>query len=533
MEETDNRIAVEDPLKDLRKRAGRKKMLAAAVIFLLLAGLGGGYYFYKYDGREAGSQDSSMNMGMDIPGRRDLVTAGGTSSVGIVTEEFGIDYLDTDLTIEEVYLSYGDEVEAGTPILKIRDEDIRDAGRELERLAAKSGIAYRQGRIDYKTGENDAKAEYDTSLAELEYAQADYDAKLAEAQREVEELEEKAADAKELYEEYYNGIYKDGYYEEFEVAEKKAAYEEHKTLYDEYLKRWNIDDTEVNRTSGGSSSAGGENGLPAGGGMDSDRQERLNVLGLLEDEYREDREQYEQAEENYQKALEIAQAGLKAAQDAAELAALELEQARIDYEKKAASYLAEYETAQARASTAQTTYNTAVKRLQEELENLEYEKETAAGNLEEFMSTAGDGYLYTSERGTVVMTPFRKNTELTGNSMVLAYSNPDILTVTASVDQASIAKLTVGDEAVAVFTDYGNFGGVVTSINPVSDSNSRTSVTYSVEVTLEGDVSVLSANKSATVIFGISLDEWNEQSESMQEQKHQGAGVQGGGADEN
>lgn len=516
MAEAESKKTADDALKSFRKSVRRKKMIAAAIAVVLMAGAGGGYCYIKYGNEETDiRQRLEDHRGMQ--GLRDLVTASGTTSVGMVTEEFGIDYLDTELTIEEVLLSSGDEVEAGTPILKVEEEDIQDALKELERLAKESSIAYRQGKIDYHLGKIEAQAVYDTALAENEYAEADYNVNIKEAQQEIADLEEKTADAKELYEEYYNGIHNNGYYEEYKVAELKQIYEEHKSLYEEYLKRWNIDDTEVNNSGQGSSGAGGGSGGPGGGSTNTDKQERLTALGLLEDEYRENKEEYEQALENYEKALETAQAGLTAVQDDYELQNMELEQAKIDYEKKAVSYLADYESAQMKAATAQDTYNTALKRLQEDLENLEYAQETAAENLAEFKEAIGDGYLYTSEKGTVVMVPIRKNTVLTEDSIILAYSNPDKIIVTAAVSQDSIAKLTVGDEAVAVFEEYGNFGGTITSINPVSDSNSRTNVTYSVEVTLNTDVSTLSANKTATVVFGYSLAEFEKVMNGVEE----------------
>lgn len=520
MAEAESKKTADDALKSFRKSVRRKKMIAVAIAVVLMAGAGGGYCYIKFANEETDiRQRLEEHRGMQ--GLRDLVTAGGTTSVGMVTEEFEIDYLDTELTIEEVLLSSGDEVEAGTPILKVEEEDIQDALKELERLAKESSIAYRQGKIDYLLGKIEAQAVYDTALAENEYAEADYNVNIKEARQEIADLEEKTADAKELYEEYYNGIHNNGYYEEYKVAELKQIYEEHKSLYEEYLKRWNIDDTEVNNSGQGSSGAGGNSGSgsggPGGGSANTDKQERLTALGLLEDEYRENKEEYEQALEDYEKALETAQAGLAAVQDDYELQNMELEQAKIDYEKKAVSYLADYESAQMKAATAQDTYNTALKRLQEDLENLEYAQETAAENLAEFKEVIGDGYLYTSEKGTVVMVPIRKNTVLTEDSIILAYSNPDKIIVTAAVSQDSIAKLTVGDEAVAVFEEYGNFGGVITSINPVSNSNSRTSVTYSVEITLNGDVSTLSANKTATVVFGYSLAEFEKAVNGVEE----------------
>ena len=49
---------------------------------------------------------------------------------------------------------------------------------------------------------------------------------------------------------------------------------------------------------------------------------------------------------------------------------------------------------------------------------------------------------------------------------------------------------------------YGNYEGNVTMLNPVTQADSRTSVTYQVTVTLSGDVSDLTSNLTAYVYFG-------------------------------
>ena len=68
---------------------------------------------------------------------------------------------------------------------------------------------------------------------------------------------------------------------------------------------------------------------------------------------------------------------------------------------------------------------------------------------------------------------------------------------------------------MVIISDYGNYNGVIESINPVSSSDSRTSVTYTVDVALDGDVSDLSANLTATVIFGMDAD--NVQNDEAQQ----------------
>jgi hypothetical protein len=108
-----------------------------------------------------------------------------------------------------------------------------------------------------------------------------------------------------------------------------------------------------------------------------------------------------------------------------------------------------------------------------------------------------------------------ENQTLTGGDMLFAYSNPEKISVSVSVSQDYIAQLYVGESATVIIDEYGQYTGTIQTINPVSSSDSRTSVSYTVTVTLEGDVSDLSANLTATVMFGdVEIPQQNENPEN-------------------
>ena len=152
--------------------------------------------------------------------------------------------------------------------------------------------------------------------------------------------------------------------------------------------------------------------------------------------------------------------------------------------------------------------------------------EDAKTNLELFESSVGDGYFYASEDGTILRTMVRAEQDLTSDAVVFAYSNPKELTVTVSVEQSDIAKLTVGDSAYVQSSAGSGFTGVITAIDPVSSSSSRTSVTYSVtvQITAEDEENSLSANESVTVVFGMTDEEMEQLQQSMQGRPGNGSG---------
>ena len=76
-----------------------------------------------------------------------MVLAEGTTSIGIISEEFEPDYIETELYIDEVYVSAEDEIQEGDQILKISEESIEEAREELEGETERVDLAYRAGLI--------------------------------------------------------------------------------------------------------------------------------------------------------------------------------------------------------------------------------------------------------------------------------------------------------------------------------------------------------------------------------------------------
>lgn len=184
----------------------------------------------------------------------------------------------------------------------------------------------------------------------------------------------------------------------------------------------------------------------------------------------------------------------------------ELAQAKQNYETQLLQAKLTLEESLAKAESAESNYETAVKQAESDYETLKDAWEDAKENLELFERTAGDGYFYASGSGTVLRTMVRAGQELMAESIIFMYSDPAAMTVTVSVDQADIAGIALGDRVYIQSSESGGFEGLVTEIDPVSSSTSRTSVTYRVTVEFTEDASVLGANESVTVIFGGDVD---------------------------
>lgn len=542
--------------KEKKMRVGRKKLVVTVIgvgAVLVAAGVAGTMYY-----RQTQSSTTQENGGLwgHQNGKNmneNLVTASGTTSIGVDAVTFAIDFLeDTSLYVEEVYVSSGDEVEAGTQYLKFTDDSIEEARSELETTAKEAEISYRSGVITTQESKIEAKYTYQQALLDAQQAQQVYEDALAAAQATLDAAEEAYTEAQDDYNEYLYKVENNTFYEDYEVEEKKTAYEEAHELYVDRVAYWELTEDELDSldsssnsmsgsstttvststtasdssatTSGGQGNAAGAGGMMGGGSSaasqeeqaaKADRQWILKTVALLEERMDEAEDEYEQAKEDYEDEINGAELKLQKLLNTYESKREAYEAAQIAYQKEILSAKTTYETTLAKGQTAQNDYDTQLTSLSEALEKLADAKQEAEENLALFESLIGDGYLYTQEAGTILMSRAEEGETLAGGDIVFAYSNPEKITVSVAVSQDSIAQLSVGESAMVMISDYGNYNGVIESIDPVSSSDSRTSVTYTVEAALDGDVSDLSANLTATVIFG--MDEDNVQNEKVQQ----------------
>lgn len=552
--------------KEKKRRVGRKKLVVTVIgvgMVLTAAGVAGTIYYRQTQSsttQENGGQwghQGGMNM------NDNLVTASETTSIGVDAVTFAIDFLeDTSLYVEEVYVSSGDEVEAGTKYLKFTDDSIEDARSELESTAREAQIAYRSGVITTQESKIEAKYTYQQTLLDAQQAQQVYEDTLASLQATLDAAEDEYTQAQDDYNEYLYKVENNTFSEDYEIETKKTAYEEAYDLYVDRVEYWELTEDELDSldsssasmsgsstttvststTSSDSSGQGSAGGMMMGGNASSqaaareeqeakaDRQWILKTVALLKERMEEAEEDYEQAKEDYEDEIDGAELKLQKLLNTYESKREAYEAAQITYQKECLSAKTTYETTLAKGQTAQNDYDTQLTSLSESLEKLADAKEEAQDNLALFESLIGDGYLYTDEAGTILMSRAEAGEVLTGDDIIFAYSNPDKITVSVAVSQDSIAQLSVGESAMVMISDYGNYSGVIESINPVASSDSRTSVTYTVEVALDGDVSALSANLTATVIFGMDTDH-AQQDETVQIQTETEEMTQQGGSE--
>ena len=507
-----------DSARQKNKKARKKWIITALILVLALSGgsMATVMILHKNSSRsEFTLQDNLAGLNFT----EDMIAASGVTNVGITEETFDVENLTTVLEIEEVYAASGEEVTAGDKILKLTEDSVEEARKELERALEDAELAYRTGAIEYE--QNLITAEYtrDSAILTGQQAKDVYDETVASLQSAVTRAEEELQDAEDDIAEYESYVNDGSYKSYFRVDEYQAIYDENLKALTDKMDEWGISWSQVTGSGGGSTQlsvdVSGNNAQPQSGGTSN-----ASILASLYSILEQNLKDLEEAEDKYEDALTNAAFELQTLQ--LKLSSLQqaVTEAKEDYEIQLAQAKLTYETSQSGAERAESDYNTTVEKAKSDLAALKSTYEDAKENLELFESSVGDGYFYASEDGTILRIMVRAEQALTSDAVVFVYSNPKELTVTVSVDQSDITKLTVGDSAYVQSSAGSGYTGVITAIDPVSSSSSRTSVTYSVtvQINVEDEEDSLSANESVTVVFGMTEEEIEQlqQRQSMQ-----------------
>ena len=507
-----------DSARQKNKKARKKWIITALILVLALSGgsMATVMILHKNSSRsEFTLQDNLAGLNFT----EDMIAASGVTNVGITEETFDVDNLTTVLEIEEVYAASGEEVTAGDKILKLTEDSVEEARKELERALEDAELAYRTGAIEYEQDLITAEYTRDSAILTGQQAKEVYDETVASLQSAVTRAEEELQDAEDDIAEYESYVNDGSYKSYFRVDEYQAIYDENLKALTDKMDEWGISWSQVTGSGGGSTQlsvdVSGNNAQPQSGGTSN-----ASILASLYSILEQNLKDLEEAEDKYEDALTNAAFELQTLQ--LKLSSLQqaVTEAKEDYEIQLAQAKLTYETSLSGAERAESDYNTTVEKAKSDLAALKSTYEDAKENLELFESSVGDGYFYASEDGTILRTMVRAEQALTSDAVVFVYSNPKELTVTVSVDQSDITKLTVGDSAYVQSSAGSGYTGVITAIDPVSSSSSRTSVTYSVtvQINVEDEEDSLSANESVTVVFGMTEEEIEQlqQRQSMQ-----------------
>lgn len=253
MEKEEKALQELNTLVKKRKWKNRLSVVLVVVIVIAIAVVSLGSYIRT---RQTDSQENmdamgfAQNMNGNIPKESGMVMANGTTSVGIKAVTFEIDFLeDTSLYVEKVHLANGDSVEAGDKYIKFTEESITDARKELESTALSAQLAYRSGQILDGESRLQAKYTYDTAILESQFAKQVYDNTIAQLEADYAQSIKTYEKAQQEYQEYLERVQNNSFYDDYDIANLKKAYEEAKELYTERKEYWEVTDDELKNSS--------------------------------------------------------------------------------------------------------------------------------------------------------------------------------------------------------------------------------------------------------------------------------------------
>lgn len=404
--------------KGKNDRKGRKKWMV--VVLILVLAIGGGSVTAVVILRKNGNA-TAFSMPGNMTGltlTEDMVAASGVTNVGITEETFDVENLTTDLEIEEVYAVSGEEVTAGDKILKLTEDSVAEARKELERTLRDAELSYRTGKIEYE--QNLITAEYtkDSAILTRQQAKEVYDETVASLQSAVTKAEEELQEAEDDIAEYESYVNDGSYKSYFKVDEYQAIYDENLKALTDKMDEWGVSWSQVTG-GGGSVQIGGG----AGGNMQNGGTSNASILASLYSVLEQNLKDLEEAQEKYDDAVTNASFNLQTLQ--LKLSSLQqaVTEAKENKEIQQAQAKLTYETALSTADRAESDYNTTVEKAESDLAALKSTYEDAKENLKLFESSVGDGYFYASEDGTILRTVVRADQNLTSDAVVFVYSN--------------------------------------------------------------------------------------------------------------
>lgn len=161
-----------------------------------------------------------------------------------------------------------------------------------------------------------------------------------------------------------------------------------------------------------------------------------------------------------------------------------------------------YESALTNYKYADQLYEIDTNGLEDDLDDAKETLEDAEEALNDFKEQIGDGVVYATESGTVTEVAYAAGDDIVSDATLVTYTDPENVTMTASVSQDDISSVSVGEEVSISLTAYPNetFTGTVSSIATSATAGSST-VNYDVTVLFSGDISKVYSGMTGEAVF--------------------------------
>lgn len=473
----------------------RLKLTILGVVVLALAICAGSVAFVLTKNQGRGQEQTAMRQN----GQRqisDTVTEEGSVSVGTVSETFALDLSEYEgtasfswgggmnfnivpggssmgaasmtasasqtrqLIVEEVYVTVGEEVKAGDPILKVTADSLADIRQGFSDDVTGAKEVYDQTLTQQKQTENEAAVALKENQLYGAYADTEYNMAVEELQEAVDALLESIEQEQESMAENQ---------EELTALQETIAEQESVLESADYVVEY--EDKKTNTYSWL---------VAVNAKVDIE-----TTIETLEAEA----ETLEETIAGQEETLASLNAQLILAQKALETGTIEAESKR--------------QSRQLALSSAQEIYDVTTELAAYDTENAKEDYEDAVEKLAELDSYIVDQVIYAQQDGVITAVSVSAGDTLQQDTELIALNSYDDVTITLTLDEDDMDAAALGSKAEVTFAAFPDeiFEGEVTEIGDAQiDSNTNTT-TYQVVVSILENGSKLYEGMSAEVTF--------------------------------
>lgn len=364
------------------------------------------------------------------------------------------------LEIEAVYVSAGQEIEKGTPILKLTDESVNSIRQELKEDASDAQITYEQTMTNKQKVSIQAQGDLDINTAYGTYAESEYSNTVVTLNESVESIQEQLTEAQEdLTEDTDNLAKMQTLLAEQKTVLANAEYARDNTSRDDNLYWWIVAVNTVSDTE--------------------------DLIETLEDEI----DSTEEEIEDLNKSIASLSTQLSLAQKELEAGSIE---AKVNKDLRQYQY-----------ENAQEIYDVTVGQSNFEEEKAKTDYDTAQEKLNEFDSVIQEGVISSEYTGVITQVGINVGDSLEQDGSIITLNDYEEATITVTVDEEDMEYAQTGNAVNVVFTAFPDdvFRGEVTEIGDAQINSNTNTTTYSVTVTITGDIEGLYEGMSTEVTF--------------------------------
>lgn len=530
-----------DEKKKIKKRwsAKRKGILAIVlVLFLVSGGVLTKLVIYPTWFAKDTQEESRTMEGYVSKGNIEMTTTvSGTTTNGATYQLYDLNLTGESesgsLVVSKVNVSEGDTVKKGSTVLTLTQSSVDQTRQILESAVESYQIDLVQAKVDYEEAVAQAKSDYRTNLSLLSTAALDYQNSLdtyeaaeksakkdlTAAQKTISEMPETITSYQKKIKTLKKKI--TSYQQNIETIAKKEAtakktYESKKAAYDKLQKEYENLDTIAKYLE---SYNGKSNVTEAKKEITSQLTEEKTALASAKTAYEKVKKSYEELQTKKAKTQEEqtkAKGSLSSFKQKVTESKTTLSEAKENlksyraayYEAKAAqtkgkvSAKETYAQSMSTYQNASSIYEATLQSAKDTLQSAKDNASSAKARKKAFEKMITGNTIKAMQDGTITAVGYSAGDTLSTTTSIATYSDSSSITIPVTVDQADMQYIAVGDSvSVSLSSSREPLTGTVASMETTSSSESVSSVTYIVNVTVDNASGSIRSDDTASVSF--------------------------------